>query len=111
MPASAFHSPRAARPSHLHVRVRGAAEPFGADPVNILRGVFDIAGLAVHAVLGVDLKSRTVLFMHDFIHAGGAVSLRGLSVVREVDGNRNARIAQREMARLIFFMVGIRQKD
>ena len=40
-----------------HPRVIWPAAAFWCNPHDILRGVFDIAGFAVHAVLCVDLQS------------------------------------------------------
>src|SRR3954468_4007435 len=49
----------------LHVHVVRAAPAFGRDPHDVLRRVLDVAGLAVHAVLRVDLQAlppRLLLF-------------------------------------------------
>ena len=39
----------------LHRAIIRPAAAFGADPSDVLGGVFDVAGFAVHAVGGVDL--------------------------------------------------------
>jgi len=39
------------------------AAAFGRDPHDVLRGVFDVAGLAVHAVLRVDLQAVDVVIV------------------------------------------------
>src|SRR5258707_13265317 len=41
----------------LHVRVVRPAAPFGRHPDDVLPRVLDVARLAVHAVLGVDLQA------------------------------------------------------
>jgi hypothetical protein len=49
------------RPSHAGVVGNTAA--FGRDPDDVLRRVRDVAGLAVHAVLRVDLQAVGVVFV------------------------------------------------
>src|SRR6478672_5586355 len=46
-----------------HVGIVRAAAPFGHDPLDVLPRVLDVAGLAVHAVLGVDLQPRGGAFL------------------------------------------------
>ena len=55
----------------LHFAVVRAAAAFGADPGDVLGGVFDVAGFAVDAVGGVDLQAGRAVFMVDLVHAGG----------------------------------------
>src|SRR5262245_24092471 len=43
--------------SSSHVRIVRSAAALGSDPDDILRRILDVAGLAVHAVLRVDLQS------------------------------------------------------
>ena len=43
-----------------HVGVVGPSKTFRRNPRNVLRGVLDIAGFAMHTVLGVDLEPGTV---------------------------------------------------
>lgn len=65
-----------------HARVGRAATAFGADPVDVLAGVFDVARLAVYAILCIDLQPHafTGLLGHVFVHTcvnkrgGGAVA-------------------------------------
>mgnify|MGYP000986498307 CR=1 FL=1 len=64
----------------------------------------------MHTVLGIDLKPGSGWFFHDFVDARWAVSLRGLGVFGEVNGNRNTRVAQCQMTWLILLMIGIGQK-
>jgi hypothetical protein len=42
----------------LHVGIIGSSSAFGDDPIDVLGRVFDVAGLAVHTILRVDLKAR-----------------------------------------------------
>ncbi len=60
----------AAAPSHDGIR--GAAAALGHRPPDVLRGVLDVAGLAVQAVLGVDLQVLgAVVARNPFVHAWG----------------------------------------
>ena len=75
--------------TQLHVGVVGTTAPFRSYPGNVLGWIFDIAGLAVHAVLEVDLKARLALIIFDdFVHPGRAVALCGLGVFGQVLMNR-----------------------
>ena len=56
--ASAASSDAASDQAGLHVRVIGASSAFRCDPVDVLGRVLDVAGLAVDAILRVDLKPR-----------------------------------------------------
>ena len=51
-------SVRSTGPSSLHVRIVRSAAALGYNPINVLLRVLDVAGLAVHAVLRVDLQPR-----------------------------------------------------
>src|SRR3989338_7007649 len=53
----------------LHVRVVRPAAAFRRDPDDVLRGILDVAGLAMHAVLRVDLQARAGGLVHDFVDA------------------------------------------
>ncbi len=95
----------------LHVRVSRAARAFRRHPGDVLCRVLDVAGLAVNAVLGVDLEALLAVFLgHHFIHAGRAVTLGRFIVHRQVLGDRNARVGQLQVARLLFFVVGTRDE-
>ena len=49
-----------------HVGIVGPAAAFRRDPDDVLRRILDVAGLAVHAVLGVDLQPlRAVSFFNE----------------------------------------------
>src|SRR6202007_2281982 len=61
--------------SSLHVGIVGAAAAFRRDPDDVLRRVLDVAGLAVHAVLRVDLQTRRGLEVHELVDARRAVAL------------------------------------
>ena len=58
----------AAPPGHSHPRIIRAAGTFRRHPCDVLRRVLDVAGLAVHAVLRVDLKARLAAILVATIH-------------------------------------------
>ena len=91
----------------LHVGVVWSTQALRGYPADILRGVLNIAGLTVNAVLSVNLKARFVTIRNYFIYARRAVALSGFVVSRKVDLNRNRGVSQLQVAGLIFFMVGI----
>ena len=58
----------------------GPAAALGRDPVDVLGRVLDVAGLAVHAVLRVDLqRGAAVRAGHVLVDPGRAVALLGPS--------------------------------
>src|SRR5690606_8782467 len=94
--------------SVLHVGVVRTTSTFRRHPGDVLGRVLDIAGLAVHAVLRVDLEAlAAVVVGHYFVDARRAVALGRFVVHRQVLLDRDARVGQLEMNRLFFFMVGI----
>src|SRR6185503_1048241 len=98
----------AAAANHLHVRVIGASAAFGSDPVDVLGRVLDVAGLAVDAVLRVDLESGfTALALHEFINACRAIALLGTGIDRQVDGRGYVRVLERQMNRLVLLVIGV----
>ena len=95
----------------LHGAVIGAAAAFGAHPGDILGGVFDVAGFAVHAVLRVDLQAVAVVFVfHELVHARRAVARLGTGVLAQVHRDRRRCILQRQVAGLVFVVVGAGQE-
>src|SRR5947209_8698479 len=101
----------AAPASKLHVRVIGASAAFGSDPVDVLGGVLDVARLAVDAILGVDLKPRfTVLAVDKFINSSRTVTLFGSGIDGQVDCRWYVGVLERQMNRLVFFMIGVRDE-
>ena len=94
-------------PLLLHIGVVRSTQSFRGYPADILRGIFDIAGFTVNAVLSINLKARFVTICDYFIHSRRAVALSGFVVGRKVDLNRNRGVSQLQVAGLIFFMIGI----
>ena len=60
---------------YLHASVIGTTAPFRRDPDDVLRRVFDVAGLAMHAVLRIDLQTvAVVVVFHIFVNTSGTVA-------------------------------------
>src|SRR6266567_8175937 len=94
--------------SHLHVRVIGASAAFGCDPVDVLGRVFNVARFTVDAILRVDLQPRfATLGFHEFIHACRTITLFGTGIYRKIDRRGYVGVLEREMNRLVLFVVGI----
>src|SRR5947208_12629151 len=72
-----------------HPRVVRPAAAFGRHPDDVLGRVLDVAGLAVHAVLCIDLQPVAVVgVLHELVHAGRAVAALRTGVAREVHVDR-----------------------
>ena len=78
----------------LHIGVIWSTQAFRGYPTDILRGILDIAGLTVNAVLSVNLKARFVTICDYFIYARRAVALSGFVVGRKINPNRNSGISK-----------------
>ena len=88
-----FNSAAEAGALVLHIGVVRSTQTFRGYPTDILRGILDITGLTVNAVLSVNLKARFVAIRDYFIHARRAVALSGFVVSRKVDLNRNGSVS------------------
>ena len=66
----------------------------------------------MHAVLRIDLQTRiaAIFFSDNLIHTGRAITLRRFIIITQIDLDRHGGIFQRQMRRLVFFMIGRRQK-
>src|SRR3546814_2028357 len=80
---------------------------------SVLKGVLDVAGLAVDAVLGVDDETGigAVRVAHHLVDARRAVALGRLVVERQVVADRNRGVPQLEVRRLVLLVVRVRQVD
>ena len=58
---------------HLHDTVIGSSSTLRGSVVNVLGGIFDIASLAVQAILSVNLQFLSVGCVNELIHTSGAV--------------------------------------
>src|SRR5437868_3083921 len=58
------------RPTVLQILVIRTRAAFRRDPVDDLVWVLDVAGLAVHAVGGIDLQAWASVVLDDFVDAG-----------------------------------------
>jgi hypothetical protein len=99
----------------LHIRIVWPAAAFRRNPVDVLRGILDVAGFAMHAVLRIDdearIASRFLVSVDDLIDPGGTIEPRRLAIDGEVALDRNRRIGQLEMNRLVFLVIGVRDED
>src|SRR2546426_8356376 len=90
----------------LHVGIVGAAAAFRRDPDDVLRRVLDVAGLAVHAVLRVDLQARRGLEVDELIDTGRAVALLRPGIDLQILQGYG-RILQGQVNRLVLVVVGV----
>jgi uracil-DNA glycosylase len=111
-PSAMVPLPGPGRKHTSHIRIVRPAAALGRDPFNVLGHVLDVAGLAVDAVLGVDLQARIAFLDADvLIHPRRAVPLLWPCIERQVDPRRHRRVLQHEVARLVFLVVGVRERD
>src|SRR3546814_13109572 len=79
-------APSAISATALHVRIIRPTATFRHHPIDILRRILDVAGLAMDAVLRVDLQTRVTFFgSDDFVNPGRAISLLRSVIEREID--------------------------
>ncbi|EAV43418.1 hypothetical protein SIAM614_06528 [Stappia aggregata IAM 12614] len=98
-------------PPNLHVRIVRAAGAFRNRPGDVAVRILDVAGLAVDAVLRIDLEPRRILtFLDPLIDARRAVTARwaGKDVVFRTLLQRF--VLHLQMDRLILFVVGVGQE-
>src|SRR6476620_10831026 len=99
----------------LHIRIIRPAATLRRHPVDISRGILDVAGLAVHAVLRVDdearIRARCLVGVDHLVDRGRAVEPRGLAPLRQVLRDRDRRILQLEVDGLVLLVVRTRQED
>lgn len=96
----------------LHICVVRPLAALRRHPLDILPRILDVAGFAVNAVLGIDLQAWCGIGRRDdFIDPGRAVALFRGVVEGQVDGDGQRRIAQAQMAGLVFLMVRIAEMD
>src|SRR3546814_11396278 len=91
----------------LHAVVDWAFAALRSHPHDILRGVLDVAGLAVHAVLRIDLQAvLACVGLDEFLHAGRTVSRFGAALLGPVDRHRNRGDFKRMVYRFVLFALG-----
>ena len=90
----------------LHVGVIRSIAPLRNHPIDILARVLDVACLAMHTVLEINLKPWVFSVLRDdLIDARRAIALRGFGEFRQVYIDRHIRVFQMQMAGLVFFVV------
>src|SRR5687768_5070407 len=87
-------------------RICRTAAALWAGPGDVAGRVLDVAGLAVDAVLRVDLKARLRAFPHNLVDGRRTIALRGLGEARQVLPDRHRWVGEPEMDRLILLMIG-----
>src|SRR5205807_8171417 len=85
----------------LHVRIIGAATALGWNPGDVQVGVFDVASLAVDAVLRVDDKARRTALFHPFVDPRWAIARGGPAIDVMFRRLLQRRIGHLEMRRLV----------
>src|ERR1017187_3497411 len=92
----------------LHpARITGSAAALRRYPVDVLGGILDVTGFAMHAVLRIDPQLRPAGDFLDFIHTRRTIPRLGAGVDLVIDRDRLRRIEQLQMRRLVFLMVGV----
>jgi len=85
-----------------------AAAALGGDPDDVARRVLDVASLAVHAVLRVDLQPvRLVVILDELVDAGRAVAALRPGVAGQVEVDRHGSVLERQVRGLVLFVVGV----
>lgn len=94
-----------------HAVVGGTATSLGHHPVDVLLGVLDITGLAVDAVLSVNLQLHVAALLvgHVLVNASGAESLLGSLVQRQIMVHGDAVVLEGQMGGLVALVVCARQ--
>src|SRR6266849_5680615 len=89
----------------LHPLVVRAAAAFGDDPIDNLIRVGDVAGLAMHAIRGVDFQLHAaVRFLGHLVHRSRTKILARIPVFHDALCGADVRVRDAKMARLIFLM-------
>src|SRR5690606_39526867 len=92
----------------LHAAVDGTFSALRGYPHDVLGGVLDVAGFAVHAVLRVDLQAVfAVVVLDELIHAGRAIARLGAAILGQVDRYRHGGVFQRQVDGFVFIVVGV----
>ena len=90
----------------LHIAVIRSTSAFWHHPSNVLGRILNVAGLAVNAVLRIDLKAGAVCLLDDFIHARRTIALSWLCIFRQVATNGQIWIGKGQMTGLILLVIG-----
>ena len=91
--------------SHIGI-VRTAATLRGS-PIDVLRGILDVASFAMDAILRVDMETRIVAMAisDNLIDSGRAIALFWGIIVGEVVADSDVAIFQHQMHRLVFRVI------
>src|SRR5690606_39986225 len=92
----------------LHAVVDRSFAALGRHPDDVLRRVLDVAGLAMDAVLGVDLQAVLAGFrLDELVDPGRAEAHFGAAEFRQVDGDTDGVVLQRQVDGLVLVVVGV----
>src|SRR5947207_13716553 len=96
----------------LHVWVVRSPPTLWGDPDDILGRVLDVTGLAVNAVLRVDLEAvGAVAVFHEFVHARRTVAAFGARVFREVQADGVNSVTEIQVDGLVLLVIRIDDYD
>src|SRR5690606_13061853 len=88
------------------VLVVGTGTAFRRHPVDDLVGILDVAGLAVHAVGGVDLQALAGRVLDDLVDAGRAEAGAGVAVFLGAAGDADVGVGHLQVHRLVLVVLG-----
>ena len=97
----------------LYHAVTRPLAPLGTGPGDVVEGIFDVAGLAVKAIGGVELQPLPAALGVDlhFINAARAKSGAGAAVSLPAAGDAQIGVVDNQVARLVFFVIGVGQEN
>src|SRR5690606_16125178 len=75
-------------------------------PVDDLVGILDVAGLAVHAVGGIDLQALAGLVLDDLVDAGRAEARAGIAVFLGTAADADIGVGHPQVDRLVLVVLG-----
>src|SRR5262249_45801732 len=87
-------------PFGSHALVIGPSAALGNDPVDDLVGIGDVAGLAMHAVRGIDFQPWLALLLGHLIDRCGTEILARIAVLAGATRGADIRLGHNQLARL-----------
>ena len=96
------------RAQTLHIGIVRPTAAFRRDPDDVLGRILDVAGLAVHTVLRIDLQALGIVIVFDeFIDTSRAIAGFRPGVLCQINPHRYRGILQGQVYRLVFRMIGV----
>src|SRR5690606_37966666 len=93
-------------PPLLHIGVNRPLATLRRHPVDVLVGVLDVAGLAVHAILGVDDVDLPAILLHPLIDACRTITGRRTGINVMFGALLQLHVLYLKMHRLVLLMIG-----